>query len=280
MQWLAEWQNKNESILPTVDLWKCSPLKDSSGFISNAHNLCASIILSKLTADMPCNTSVHSSTETTIRCDSNEQPLRFFFLRLHICLFIEGLNSFTVRTSLLKFTLGSGVFRSRHHLHGLSNFLDILDRLESNRNGLKGGHPSLLLKLLPAAKVNFGQALSTGYRTQTQADSLQQSNLQVIANTNPAIINAFVREKERNIMNWWWLVATGEVSRLMSRKVNRSKYALRLILQPEKNVRRIKKETERSDLLSRVQIMLKGEGAENTLRDACVRNRPVSFLDD
>jgi len=66
----------------------------------------------------------------------------------------------------------------------------------------------------------------------------------------------------------------------MSRKVNRSKYALRLILQPEKNVRRIKKETERSDLLSRVQIMLKGEGAENTLRDACVRNRPVSFLDD
>jgi hypothetical protein len=34
---------------------------------------------------------------------------------------------------------------SRHHLHGLCDLLDVLDRLQAHGNGLQSGHSTVLL---------------------------------------------------------------------------------------------------------------------------------------
>lgn len=55
------------------------------------------------------------------------------------------LSTLSVRTGLTKFSFSPAVLGRRHHLHGLGDLLDVLDRLETHRDGLEGSHPTHLL---------------------------------------------------------------------------------------------------------------------------------------
>lgn len=73
----------------------------------------------------------------------------------------SNLNSFTIRSGLAQFPLCSGVLGSRHHLHRLSDFLNVLDRLEPDGNGLQCGHASGLAQATIAN--NLSQRWCTYY---------------------------------------------------------------------------------------------------------------------
>ena len=150
------------------------PLKYSTRFVTNAHDLCGAIIFSKFITNLTSNTSVHSSAETTIGCDSYQQFSWLLFNRSNFCTFIECLgmrktckvfqlsslvlkqrytysSTLSVRASLLQLSFSSCILGSRHHLHGLGNFLNVLDRLQTDGNGLQCGHSSGLLLLCRTA---------------------------------------------------------------------------------------------------------------------------------
>lgn len=54
-------------------------------------------------------------------------------------------DTFAVRTGLTQITFGARVLGRRHHFHGLRDFLNVLDGLQTHGNVLERGHGTVLL---------------------------------------------------------------------------------------------------------------------------------------
>lgn len=98
-------------------------------------------------------------SHTSVRSHCNEDRLCLLLWRCHLSTLIKLLGTFSIGTCLFQVTLSASVLGSRHHLHRLCNLLDVLDRLQPERNGLEGGHSSLLL----SSTIN-GQHIASGGR--------------------------------------------------------------------------------------------------------------------
>ena len=114
------------------------------------------------------------------------------FSTTYICRLIELLCSDAQRSCRLQIPLSLGKLGCRHHLHGLCDLLDVLDRLQSHGNELQVRHLGLFVrwylenKMLEAAlttsemaavnKVWFGNVLSEIFMCQLTTMAVMMVN--------------------------------------------------------------------------------------------------------
>lgn len=127
-----------------LDVLAVQTRQDGARLVADADHLDVRVG-GELAANVTGNAGMHRTAQTTVRRDGNVQLLGVFLLRRDFGLLVELLRTDTVRSGLLQITLSTGILGGGHHLHGLGDLLDVLDRLQTDRNGLQRGHATVLL---------------------------------------------------------------------------------------------------------------------------------------
>jgi len=91
-------------------------------------------------SDVLTDAAVNCSGQTSVGCQRHVQLLGLGGLGLDLGSFVKSLSCLTQRSGCLQFSLSLGKLGCGHHLHGLGDFLDVRDGLQSQSDELQVGH--------------------------------------------------------------------------------------------------------------------------------------------